>query len=54
MNELPVVDGHWIVGIIDEADADAVVGRNVERLHLVTLGKPAYAPFLDAGILEVF
>ena len=41
-----------MVRVIDEADADAVVLRNIERLYGIALGKAANAPLLDANILE--
>ena len=41
-----------VLRVVDEADADAVVLRNVERLHAVALGKAADARFGYAGILQ--
>ena len=45
--------GCGVVWVIDVADADAVLLRNVERLYLVALGEAAYTPLGYAGILQV-
>jgi len=42
-----------VVWIVDKADADAVVLRNVEGLDAVALSKATDTPLLDARILQV-
>ena len=43
----------WVVGIVDIADAHAVVLWYVEGLHGVTLCEAAYASLTDTCILQI-
>lgn len=53
-NVLPYyILSYGIVRVINIADADAVVFRNIERLHPVALCEASYAPFLYTSILQI-